>query len=123
MSVADDRGVLCGAAEDDATWPGAFPRLGTGPTLRIWRCSTKSISRTERVRNVRDFVTDRLDAVRMIETVHADAPPSRLPGARPQDEEPTGRPSTPANRAGICASQGPKGRSAADEMQRDSHGA
>jgi hypothetical protein len=43
------------------------------------------------------------DAVRMIETVHADVPPARLLGARPQDEEPIGQPSTlpstPASRA------------------------
>jgi G3E family GTPase len=41
----------------------------------------------ERVREVRDFMTERLHAERMIETVHADVPPSVLLGARPQDDE------------------------------------
>jgi G3E family GTPase len=38
----------------------------------------------ERVGEVRDFVTERLSTVRMIETVHADVPLSVLLGARPQ---------------------------------------
>ncbi len=40
----------------------------------------------ERVGEVREFVTERLDTVRMIETVHADVPLSVLLGARPQGE-------------------------------------
>jgi G3E family GTPase len=40
----------------------------------------------ERVGEVRDFVTERLDSVRMIETVRADVPLSVLLGARPQGE-------------------------------------
>jgi G3E family GTPase len=40
----------------------------------------------ERVQEVRNFVTDRLDTVRMIETIHADVPLSVLLGTRPQDE-------------------------------------
>jgi G3E family GTPase len=40
----------------------------------------------ERVREVRDFVTERLDTVRMIETVRADVPLSVLLGTRPQGE-------------------------------------
>jgi G3E family GTPase len=40
----------------------------------------------ERVGEVREFVTERLDSVRMIETVHADVPLSVLLGARPQGE-------------------------------------
>jgi G3E family GTPase len=40
----------------------------------------------DRVREVRDFVTERLDTVRMIETVHADVPLSVLLGARPRGE-------------------------------------
>jgi G3E family GTPase len=39
---------------------------------------------TERVGEVRDFVAERLDSVRMIETLHADVPLSVLLGARPQ---------------------------------------
>jgi G3E family GTPase len=40
----------------------------------------------QRVGEVRDFVTARLDSVRMIETVHADVPLSVLLAARPQGE-------------------------------------
>jgi G3E family GTPase len=40
----------------------------------------------ERVGKVRDFVTERLDTVRMVETVHADVPLSVLLGARPPGE-------------------------------------
>jgi len=40
----------------------------------------------ERVGEVRDFVTERLDSVRMIETVRADVPLSVLLGVRPHSE-------------------------------------
>jgi G3E family GTPase len=40
----------------------------------------------ERVGEVRDFVTQRLNTVRMIETIHADVPLSVLLGTRPQGE-------------------------------------
>jgi G3E family GTPase len=39
----------------------------------------------DRLRDVRDFVTQRLESVRMIETLHADVPLSVLLGARPAD--------------------------------------
>ena len=72
-----------------------------------------------RVEAVRNFVTDRLDGVRMIETVHADVPLSVLLGAHPEGEISMGDAVGHGHRAGFVSWVYRRVRPFAEESLRD----
>jgi len=72
-----------------------------------------------RVEAVRNFVTDRLDGVRMIETVHADVPLSVLLGAHPEGEISMGDAVGHGHRAGFVSWVYRRARPFAEESLRD----
>jgi len=73
----------------------------------------------QRVDAVRAFVTERLNAVRMIETVHADVPLSVLLGARPGGEISMEDPVDHRHRAGFVSWVYRRERPFAEESLRD----